>query len=284
MQQDMQQERVSAGGIFLAIAGYWMRRYRLPLATAAVVVLMVATGIILWPEGDQKEVRDDLLKQYTQQHKKQAPGTGKRVPISSAPGATASGSLSHRIQNDLPDKILSEMAEFKVIQSNTVPEGMDPMMAEAANLSSLNKAHRAMEEKKYEEAYILYTQALKEKSRNQYVGLYAWGGIMEICQLNGDQEGFEEALAKYTECLQLLGFAAAGENGFDLLAMLNNMDEFQKNLDGYIKKVDELSEDVKIDRTMFKERLKDLGSEFEGMLKPTGQGEVNNTEQEGGGR
>lgn len=278
-QERVPQERVSAGGIFLAIAGYWLRRYKIHVASAAVVVLMVVTGIVLWPEGDKKEVRDDLLKQYTQQHKKESPRKGNRVPKPTA--ATASGSLSRRIQNDLPEKILSEMAEFKVIESDTVPEGMDPMMAEAANLSSLNRAHRAMEEKNYEEAYILYTQALKEKSSNQYVGLYAWGGIMEICQLTGDQEGFEEALKRYTECLQLLGFAAAGENGFDLLAMLNNMDDFNKNLDGYLKKVDELSGDVKIDRTMFKERLKDLGSEFEGMLKSAEQGKANDTEQKG---
>ena len=72
-QERVPQERVSAGGIFLAIAGYWLRRYKIHVASAAVVVLMVVTGIVLWPEGDKKEVRDDLLKQYTQQHKKESP-------------------------------------------------------------------------------------------------------------------------------------------------------------------------------------------------------------------
>lgn len=259
----MSSDRVSTSTIFTALAGYWFKKYRVPLISVAVLLVVGSAAYLFLLPGENADSEESVLEKYMAGRKK----TSTRAARYEAPEEAEGRDLANWMKKKLPEKVKAELASFEVMDDEKCPEGMDPDMWEMERMAVLRHGNTALYRKNYDEAIILYRQALTEKGNNPHVKAYAWGGIMEANMQAGKKAEFEQALGRYSETLQELGYTRPGENGFSPLMMYKRMQAFGGQIDDYKQKIDNVASTKEVPVSRFKQKLDELNDTFVGLCE-----------------
>ncbi len=258
----MPENHVSTTTLIAALTRFWIRKNRIPLGLTALVLVVGASALLLWPSGPEGQ-ETSVLKAYLARKGR----SSRKAAGYKAPEKSDESDLGAWMKGKLPEKVRAEKEAFEVKKDTTMPEGMDPQLAEMEQMTVLHDGTRALEKKNYDEALLLYRQALVQGGDNSFVKAHAWGGIMEVHMQRGNKSSFKEALGQYSDSIHELGFAKPGEEGFSPLAMVERMESFSTKMDEYNQKIGEGTAETEIPKQKLVRGMEALNDQFQQILE-----------------
>jgi hypothetical protein len=134
--------------------------------------------------------------------------TPSKKPLLTSPG-TRKSSFSVSPRSDKIDAELDKAwAKIQALpRARRIPSDVPPetrMMIEAEDNEILSEGNQMLDSGNFAEAEKVFITAVKNAQGNQFVELYAWGGLMEAYQMTGNIVKFREAFSNYVRMAQQL--------------------------------------------------------------------------------